>query len=328
MNDPAIRVEELLKRYGDLTAVDGISFAVPVGDIFGFLGPNGAGKTTTISMLATLMQPTRGRAWVAGYDVVKQAAAVRRQIGIVFQDSTLDTKLTTAENLDFHARIYGVDDRKNRVRRMLEACELSDWADKLADRLSGGMRRRLEVARALLHEPRVLFLDEPTLGLDVQNRRRIWSDLIERAAESGTTVFVTTHQLEDAELCHRVGILDTGRLVACDTPQALKAELGGSRVYLHSRRSDELARAIRRLDGLEPEVDGDEVTVVVDHPGEFLGELLKRVDLPVSDISVREPRLEDVFLSLTGHSLRDSEVPRDGAWRTVHRAAARRQKRS
>jgi ABC-2 type transport system ATP-binding protein len=323
---PAIETRDLVRRYDDLVAVDGVSLQVAEGEIFGFIGPNGAGKTTTISILATLIRPSGGRAWVAGRDVVAEASQVRRHIGIVFQESTLDTKLSVAENLDFHARIYRVEDRKRRVAQMLSLVELDDWRDKLVDRLSGGMRRRLEVARALLHRPRVLFLDEPTLGLDVQNRHRIWTAIRKLVAEDGITVFLTTHQLENAELCHRIGIIDHGRLVACDTPTALKRSLGGGLIRLEcSDPAPVLRRA--RADGHDAAVDGRNVTVAVDNPAAYLPDLLRNLEVPIVNLQVEEPKLEDVFLALTGRRLRDEEAGKSGAWRNVHRASSRRTNR-
>ncbi len=324
MGSAVIEVSGLVKRYGDLTAVDDVSFSVGAGEVFGFLGPNGAGKTTTLSILATLLKPTAGTARVAGCDVVKNPAGVRREIGIVFQEVSLDTKLTARENLDFHARIYRVSDRKARVAEMLEFMELTDWGDKLVEKLSGGMRRRLEVSRALLHRPRVLFLDEPTLGLDVQNRRRIWDYLIEGAREDSTTVFLTTHDLHEAERCRRVGILDRGKLVACGTPLELKASLGGSVVRLRGRDPKGTAQEIMTATGLETRVEDDTVNVVVDSPAEFLPKIMQRVGSSIAEIQVDEPTLEDVFLALTGHALRDGGEEIFSAWRTVHAATARR----
>lgn len=327
LSEAAIRAEKLVMRYGDLTAVDGVSFTVARGEVFGFLGPNGAGKTTTISMLTTLTRPTSGEAWISDHSVTKAPNAVRREIGIVFQDSTLDTKLTVEENLDFHARIYGLTNRAKRRRRiakMLKLSELTERRKTLAAKLSGGMRRRLEIVRALLHRPNVLFLDEPTLGLDVQNRRRIWEYLINTAANDGTTIFVTTHQLEEAEQFHRVGIIDQGKLVACDTPATLRASLGGSLLKLRCAEPEETARRIMSSTGLLPIVKVDTVSLVVDSPGEFLAEELGKLGGLVKQVEVVEPKLEEVFLSLTGHGLRDAEVTGGGAWREVHQAQAKK----
>jgi ABC-2 type transport system ATP-binding protein len=319
-----IVVSGLVKRFDDLVAVDGVSFSVRAGEVFGFLGPNGAGKTTTLSILATLLRPTSGSASVAGCDVLENPAGVRREIGIVFQESSLDIKLTARENLDFHARIYAVGDRKKRVAEMLAFMELSEWGDKLVERLSGGMRRRLEVSRALLHRPRVLFLDEPTLGLDVQNRRKIWDYLLEGARVDSTTVFLTTHDLHEAERCHRVGVIDRGRLVACGTPAELKSSLGGSVVRLRCADPEGAARTIMSTTGLEAKLEDGSVVVVVDSPGEFLPEAMRLFGDAVEKIQVEEPTLEDVFLALTGHTLRDDEERGQGAWRTAHAATARR----
>src|SRR3989304_4560524 len=211
---------ELTRRFGDFTAVDAISFEVPRAEIFGFLGPNGAGKTTTISMLCTLLRPTAGRATVGGHDVLRESAAVRRQIGIVFQDTTLDDRLTAAENLRFHAEVYGMDRRiiGTRTREMLERVGLADRANDIVINYPGGMKRRLEIARGLMHWPTALFLDEPTIGLDPQTRRSLWEYAQSLREEEGVTIFMTTHYMDEAEACDRIAIIDHGRIVALDTP--------------------------------------------------------------------------------------------------------------
>lgn len=228
---PIIAVEHLTRQFHlkgkgkrTITAVDDISFSVKAGELFAFLGPNGAGKSTTIAMLTTLLLPTSGRAQVSGYDVVRERDAVRKQIGIIFQDSTLDIKLTAAENLNFHGVLYGLSkaERQARVTELLAMVELSDRADTEVKQFSGGMKRRLEIARGLMHFPQILFLDEPTLGLDPQTREHIWTYIKRVRQERNMTIFMTTHYLDEVEDCDRVSIIDAGKIVALDTPAALK----------------------------------------------------------------------------------------------------------
>ena len=220
-----IEVKNLTKKFNGFTAVDHISFNVEEGEIFGLLGPNGAGKTTTIKMLTTLLRPTEGKATVCGYDILKQRDEVRSSIGIVFQEPALDNRLTGRENLDFHARLYGLDKktRHKRIEEVLEMVELKDKADVIVRDYSGGMQRRLEIARGLMHYPRVLFLDEPTLGLDAQTRRHIWEYILSLNQREKTTIILTTHYMEEADyLCQRMAIVDFGKIVALDTPANLK----------------------------------------------------------------------------------------------------------
>ncbi len=248
-------------RYGDLTAVDGVSFAVAPGEVFGFLGPNGAGKTTTISMLTTLTRPSSGEAWISGHSVTKSSNEVRREIGIVFQDSTLDTKLTVEENLDFHARIYGLTNRairRRRIAKMLKLSELTDRRKTLAAKLSGGMRRRLEIVRALLHKPNVLFLDEPTLGLDAHIARDIRRFMAEWIQEnSQRTILLTTHYMAEAEeLCQNLAIIDRGKIVVCDTPEALRRSMGAGGFFKLSIADGKMDfQTLQQIPGLK-EVEG------------------------------------------------------------------------
>jgi len=231
-----IEVKALTKIFDkDVKAVDGISFNVKEGEILGFLGPNGAGKTTTLNMLSTLLRPTSGTATINGHDILTEPDAVRRSIGYVFQDTTLDIDLTGRENLDFHGRLYGLDRnmRQQRIRELLELVQLSDRADDLVKTYSGGMKRRLEIARGLLHHPKVLFLDEPTLGLDPQTRRSIWEHIQRLNQEKNVTIILTTHYTEEADyLCKRILIIDFGKIVALDTPGNLKARLEGDVISL------------------------------------------------------------------------------------------------
>src|SRR5580700_3435731 len=233
---PAIAVDGLVKRYGDFQAVKGISFDVAPGETFGFLGPNGAGKSTTISMLCTLIKPSAGRAIVDGFDVVTEQMEVRRRIGLVFQDTTLDDYLTAEENLKFHAELYGVrrDQVALRLQRVMEMVGLWERRKSVVRTFSGGMKRRLEIGRGLLHSPRVLFLDEPTVGLDPQTRASIWDYINQLKRQEQITMFLTTHYMDEAENCDRIAIMDNGEIVRIDTPEALKASVGQDRIEIHT----------------------------------------------------------------------------------------------
>ncbi|MCX6773859.1 MAG: ATP-binding cassette domain-containing protein, partial [Candidatus Micrarchaeota archaeon] len=238
----AMEVNGLVKKFNGFTAVDGISFNVRKGELFGLLGPNGAGKSTTIYMLTTLIEPTSGSAFVNGFDVKNDPDNVRKSIGIVFQDPTVDTRLTAYDNLDIHGRLYGMDGklREAKINEVLGLVELTEWKDKMVKTFSGGMRRRLEIARGLMHTPKILFLDEPTLGLDPQTRRHIWS-YIEKLREKGITIIITTHYLEEADyLCDRIAIIDHGQIKVLDAPKNLKNEIGGSVISVTSREPQKL----------------------------------------------------------------------------------------
>ena len=251
---PVVSVRHLVRRFGDFTAVDGISFDVYEGEVFAFLGPNGAGKSTTINTLCTLAHPTSGTVQVAGMDVTQRPKAVRRNIGLVFQDQTLDDRLTAQENLRFHAVLYRVprDQVNARIARVLELVDLSDRRYDLVSEFSGGMARRLEIARALMHVPRVLFLDEPTIGLDPQTRALMWEDVLRLREEAHVTVFLTTHYMDEAEYADRIAIIDHGQIVALDTPAALKAAVGADTVDLGTR-DDPAAIAALHQAGYEVE---------------------------------------------------------------------------
>ncbi len=293
-----IDVVNLTKIYDGFKAVDSISFNVKGGEIFGLLGPNGAGKTTTIKMLTTVIKPTEGIAQIDGFDVVKDASEVRKRIGVVFQETTLDNDLTVYENLDFHARLYGVKDRKRRIKEVLELVELEDQAEKVVKNLSGGMKRKLEIARGILHQPSVLFLDEPTLGLDVPTRRKIW-DHIESLAD--VTIFLTTHYMEEAErLCDRVAIMDKGRIIALDSPENLKSRIEGDVIRI------EFEGEIKAFDfPAENIVWGSNfVELSVKNSEKVLPEIIKMLEnVRIKLIRVRKPTLEDVFIRLTGRKL-------------------------
>jgi len=315
-----IVVKNLTKTFNGFKAVDSINFTVKKGEIFGLLGPNGAGKTTTIKMLVTLLKPSSGEAKVAGYDAVKQPNMVRKNIGIVFQEPTLDLELTAKENLDFHARLYGLNKkrREERIREVLKLVDLYDKANLQVKKFSGGMQRRLEIARGLLHFPKVLFLDEPTLGLDAQTRRKIWDYIIEMKEREDVTIILTTHYIEEADkLCDRVAIIDKGKIIALDDPENLKKMVGEDVVSLTvndpERLIDELAlEEIRKIVRIE---DRLELSVV---KGEIMipriVEIAQKVGVEVKSVSLRKPTLEDVFIHLTGREIRE-ESGKNVFWR-------------
>jgi ABC-2 type transport system ATP-binding protein len=314
--DYAIKVDGLTKKFKDLTAVDHVSFEVESGELFGLLGPNGAGKTTTINMLCTLLKPTSGYAEVAGYNVSKKRDQVRNSIGIVFQDTALDERLTGRENLDFHSVMYGIprDVRRRRIDEVLDLVELTDKANVLVEKYSGGMKRRLEIARGLIHRPKVLFLDEPSLGLDAQTRRYIW-EYIKKLNEEDVTIILTTHYMEEADyLCDRVAIVDHGRIVAVDTPGSLKDSLGGDVLTLEITDDGGI--------GLEEQLRTMEWVVSVDKLGGAIELRVRNADkhLPevfnaaekkgvtITSVHLRKPSLEDVYLKLTGRKIREPEA--------------------
>lgn len=302
-----IRVERLIKRFGDLTAVGGIDFDVPSGEIFGFLGPNGAGKSTTIKVLATLLKPTAGRAELAGHDVATHPDQVRRSIGMVFQDQSLDDRLTAEENLRFHAMLYDVPRRvlEPRMEQLLRMVQLTDRRDSLVRTFSGGMKRRLEIARGLLHHPKVLFLDEPTVGLDPQTRSAIWEHVRRLRDEVGITVFMTTHYMDEAENCDRIAIIDHGRIQAIDTPGALKRMIGGDKIIVGG--DAQLREDLESRYGVPvQEVDG-EFHFQVAAGAEFVPRVVADFGSRVKAIQVKQPSLDDVFLQLTGRVIREEE---------------------
>ena len=306
----AVEVDQLVRRFGDFTAVDGISFEVPTGELFGFLGPNGAGKTTTISILCTLLHRTEGTARVAGYDVETERDLVRSNIGLVFQEITLDDYLTAEENLRFHAVMYGVPAKEiaPRMDPLLEMVGLSDRRDQEVRFFSGGMKRRLEIARGLLHMPKVLFLDEPTIGLDPQTRFHIWDYVDELRRREQTTMFLTTHYMDEAERCDRIAIIDHGRIVAIDTPDALKASVGADTVMLRTADDATAERELREHFGLEAEHRDDQLVVHVPDGEAFVPRLFGTLSVGVSSVNVRRPSLDDVFIKYTGHDIRDAEA--------------------
>jgi len=308
-NGPAIEVQDLTKHYKELEAVAGVSFQVAPGETFGFLGPNGAGKSTTIDMLCTLVRPTAGSAHVAGFNVITHQTQVRRQIGLVFQDPTLDDYLTAHENLEFHAELYGVsrDVRDERIRRVMEMVGLWDRRSDVVRVFSGGMKRRLEIARGLLHSPRVLFLDEPTVGLDPQTRSHIWNYINALKQQESTTMFLTTHYMDEAENCDRIAIIDQGKIVAMDTPEALKAGVGDDRVELRTPETEAAVAALRTRFDLDPEIQGNTVIARVPKGEEFVPRLFSELTVRIDAVTVVRPTLDDVFMNYTGHTIRDAE---------------------
>ncbi len=304
-----IEVEELSRKFGQLVAVDKVSFKVKEGEIFGFLGPNGAGKTTTINILCTLLKPTSGWAAIDGFDVVRQQKQVRQLIGLVFQDPSLDDKLSGIQNLHFHAMVYNVPAsvRKQRIEQVLKMVELWDRRNSQVETYSGGMKRRLELARGLLHRPKVLFLDEPTLGLDPQTRYRIWEYIIELCRQEGTTIFLTTHYMDEAEKAGRIAIIDKGKIVALDTPRKLKKIVAQDIISLKTEDDNKAAAEIRLKYGIEATGDGGGLTFAVDNGEEFLPDFIKELGTRILSVNLRRPSLDDAFLKLTGREIRDEE---------------------
>lgn len=320
--DPVISVSGLTKKYGEVEAVRGIDFQVARGETFGFLGPNGAGKTTTIEILCTLKVATSGTALVAGFDARTQRDSVRRNIGLVFQDTTLDTYLTAEQNLRFHAELYGVPKAavQPRMRQVLDMVGLWDRKDGLVSTYSGGMQRRLEIARGLLHAPHVLFLDEPTVGLDPQTRSSIWAYINDLKRREDITIFLTTHYMDEAEHCDRIAIIDHGQIVAIDTPQALKASVGKDRVQIQTADDVRAIEALRDAFGIEASVHEGAVTFSVASGEQFVPRLFAELSVPIRSVSVSRPSLDDVFMSYTGTTIRDAEASGTDAMR---RAAQR-----
>jgi ABC-2 type transport system ATP-binding protein len=305
-----VEVLDLARRYGSIEAVKGVTFAVEEGEVFGFLGPNGAGKTTTINMLCTLLQPTRGSARVNGYDVVRQRGDVRRSIGLVFQQTTLDEYLSAEQNLRFHGYAYGIPaaEREQRARDLLEMVELWDRRKGSVRKFSGGMKRRLEIARGLLHHPRVLFLDEPTLGLDPQTRRRIWDYLHDLRRRDHLTIFLTTHYMDEAENCDRIAIIDHGSIVALDTPNGLKDSVGGDVVTFATADNDAAAVEVRSRYAVEPVQQDGTVRFHIASGETFLPEFVRSFPQRLLSVGLRRPTLDDVFLAKTGREIRDGEL--------------------
>jgi ABC-2 type transport system ATP-binding protein len=307
--EPAVAVHGLVKRFGEVEAVRGIDLAVAAGETFGFLGPNGAGKSTTIGMLCTLVVPDGGSARVAGHDVVRERDAVRRNIGLVFQDTTLDGYLSAEQNLRFHAELYGVPKAlvRDRMRQVLEMVGLWERRASRVATFSGGMKRRLEIARGLLHSPRVLFLDEPTVGLDPQTRSSIWRYIEELKRSEEITIFLTTHYMDEAEHCDRIAIMDRGEVIVVDTPEALKASVGKDRVQIQTDDDTAAIAELRERFGIEAGISEGAVTFAVGGGERFVPRLFAELGVAIRGVSVARPSLDDVFMSYTGTTIRDAE---------------------
>jgi ABC-2 type transport system ATP-binding protein len=323
-HDSAIAVDGISKRFGALLAVDNVSFTVEAGEIFGLLGPNGAGKSTLIRMLTTLVPPTSGTAVVAGHDIIHAPNTVRTEIGVIPQNMTSDPELTCAENIGIHARLYGITgtQRRERTAELLESFKLADRANALAATLSGGMRRRLEIARGLVHDPKILFLDEPTTGLDPASRISVWEMIAQLRERHGHTLFLTTHYMDEADrLCDRLAIVNKGKVVALDTPMALKATVpGGSRIEIQFEpdlpggaaelESLPAVKSVRALGSAAYRVSSDSGPATAQE----LVEMARAKKLELKSLSVQSTSLDDVFLHYTGHALAElDEAPSHGA---------------
>jgi len=311
----AIDVQNIVKKFGDFTAVKGITFGVEAGEFFGLLGPNGAGKSTLIRMLTTLLPPTSGTAVIHGFDVTKQADGVRHSIGVIPQAMTSDLELSVEENLIIYAKLYGVprDKRKRLIDELLEAVELTQWRDKQVKNLSGGMRRRVEIARGLVHEPRIFFLDEPTTGLDPVSRVHVWEMLHRLKTQRELTVLITTHYMDEADkLCDRIAIVDHGELKALDSPMKLKASVPGKNMLeaSFSTTGESWERTLAPLPGVGELASHDNIYRLATSNGPAttmaLMEAASRSGITVNSLSVQSTTLDDVFVHFTGRALRDA----------------------
>jgi ABC-2 type transport system ATP-binding protein len=309
--ESVIEVRDLTKTFGNILAVNKLNFSVQPGEVFGLLGPNGAGKTTTLSILCTILKPSSGIALVNGIDVAKHPSRVRQMIGIVFQEPSIDDRLTGRENLQMHANLYGVarSEQKERIDEVLRLVELDDKADLLMRTYSGGMRRRLEIARGLIHYPKALFLDEPTIGLDPQTREHIWSYILELSRRENITMILTTHYMEEADkLCNRVAIIDYGRIIALDEPKRLKEGLEGDMISVQTIAAKKLAQRLTEIEAVKEtkQVDGELKLIVKDGNATIprIVEIAASSGIRIESISIRQPTLEDVFLHFTGREIR------------------------
>jgi len=328
----SISLSNLTKKFGDFSAVDSVSLDVESGELFGLLGPNGAGKTTIINMLTTLMAQTAGNAIVAGFNTRTDPDSVRRNIGVIFQEPSLDIGLTGEENLDFHAMMYGIGsvEREKRIAEVLSVVGLTDKADILVEKYSGGMKRRLEIARGLIHYPKVLFLDEPTLGLDAQTRRKIWEYIKYLNREYAMTIVLTTHYMEEADfLCDRVAVIDHGKIIASDTPDGLKKILEGDLVSLENTGDPGNFVSALKRDPWVREVHVENLTIFITiNDGEKrIPKLLSMAQshgLQITSVNLRKPSLEDVFIHLTGSNIREQDENRISS---RHESMTRRMRR-
>ena len=311
----AIKVENLTKKFNGITAVDSISFEIKEGEVLGLLGPNGAGKTTTISMLATILKPTSGTAFVNGFEILGKQDDVRKSIGIVFQDPSLDEELTAYENMDFHGRLYRIpkEIRQKKIIELLKLVELEDRKNNLVKTFSGGMRRRLEIARGLLHEPKVMFLDEPTLGLDPQTRNHLWQYIKKLNEEKHITIILTTHYMEEADrLCNNVAIIDHGKIIAMNTPAKLKDEIGGDVITIESSNNEKLQSNLKSLNWIKNvHLHNGFITVNLQYAEKHVVDIVNlsnKNKIAINSISIHKPTLEDVFLHFTGRTIREEEA--------------------
>ncbi len=319
-----IKVNKLSKTFGSLKAVNQISFNVREGEIFGLLGPNGAGKTTTIKMLTTLIKSTSGTALLNGSSINKDQNSIRKSIGIIFQDPSLDDELTGRENLEFHAILYNIKKQhmKEKIAEILKLVELEDKADTLVKNYSGGMKRRLEIGRGLVHEPKILFLDEPTVGLDPQTRRHIWEYIKKLNESKRVTVILTTHYIEEADyLCDRVAFVDHGKIVALDTPKALKAKMGGDIISLGVNMNGSLLESkFKHIKGVKKIVTHDNyVDITIENGEQRIPEVVSIAEsnkIIINSVNLHKPSLEDVFIYYTGNKIREEE----GSWKNNIRA--------
>ncbi len=310
MNNPLLTVDALSHRYGKRTALDGVSFTVGRGEIFGLLGPNGGGKTTLFRILCTLIAPTEGRVRIFDRDVTMDRTEVRRRIGVVFQSPSLDKKLTVLENLRHQGHLYNLRGAtlQSRIDELLSRFGIADRARDLVETLSGGQRRRVELAKGLLHKPELLLLDEPSTGLDPRVRSELGDYLEELRGRDGVTVLLTTHIMEEAERCDRLAILDRGKLVALDTPAALKEKIGGDVISIETKQAEQLRDQIRAKFGVEPTILNGSLRLERARGHEFITDLVEAFPGQIDAISVGKPGLEDVFIHLTGHRFEGDEA--------------------
>ena len=305
-----IEVKNLTKKFNGLTAVDHVSFGVKKGEIFGFLGPNGAGKSTTINMLSTILSPTEGEAIINKFNVLSQKDEVRKSIGLVFQDPSLDDRLTAEENLRFHARLYGVpkSDYQKREKEVLQLVDLWERRNEVIKNFSGGMKRRLEIARGLIHYPAVLFLDEPTIGLDPQTRAHLWSYILKLKREKEMTIFMTTHYMNEAENCDRIAIIDHGKIIALNTPDNLKAQVGGDVIRMKTIDKPSLKKELEERYRVEVKEEDGTLRIEVANGDQFLPRLFNELTTKIDAIELRKPTLDDVFLHFTGRAIREEDA--------------------
>jgi ABC-2 type transport system ATP-binding protein len=305
-----IEVRSLTKKFKEIIAVNDISFSIKEGEIFGLLGPNGAGKSTTIKILVTLLKSTSGSAKVNGFDVDSESRKVRNSVGIIFQDPSLDERLTAWENLYFHSRLYHVPKKeiKERITKVLDLVDLSERKKDLVMNYSGGMKRRLEIARGIIHTPNVLFLDEPTIGLDPQTRAHMWQYLLDLRKKRKLSMLLTTHYMDEAEICDRIAIIDHGRIIALDTPENLKKNLKKDVITIVSVNNEKMLVSIKEKFNIDASLDNGKVKFSVENGKTFIPLLLRKFPDEITSVDIKSPSLEDVFINLTGRNIRDEEA--------------------